>query len=94
MMKDLIQVKRILQDVLHVAIGRVHLVVNNRIASYRIGRREIETVVGLTVESEFRFDGHRPEEAALQGEILALSDPSDPLAKAAAGLARTLTDRS
>ena len=37
MMKDLIQVKRILQDVLHVAIGRIHLVVNHRNGSATTG---------------------------------------------------------
>ena len=56
--------------------------------------REIEAVVGMSVESEIRFDGQRPEEAALQGEILAVSDPSGPLAKATAALARSLTKRS
>jgi pilus assembly protein CpaE len=91
MMKDLIQVKRILLDVLQLPLGRVRLVVNHRNASYRIGRTEIETIVGMQVELEIRFDGQRPEEAALQGQILALSEPASPLARAAERLARALT---
>jgi DNA-binding response OmpR family regulator/Flp pilus assembly CpaE family ATPase len=93
MMKDLIQAKRILLDVLQLPLGRVHLVVNHRHGSYRIGRREIETIVGMPVEHEIRFDGQRPEEAALRGQILAGSDPASTLTKAVVGMARALIER-
>jgi pilus assembly protein CpaE len=92
-MKDLIQIKRVLLEVLQLPLGRLHLVANHRNATSRIGRREIESIVGLDVDHEIRFDGSRPEEAALQGNILAVSDPSSQLTKGVAGLARALSDR-
>jgi pilus assembly protein CpaE len=92
-MKDLIQVKRILLEVLQLPLARIHLIANHRNATSRIGRREIESIVGLAVDHEVRFDGGRPEEAALQGEILAVSDPSSQLTKGVAALARTLSDQ-
>ena len=88
--KDLIKVYGILHDVLRLASGHVHLVVNHRESSGAVGRQEIEKLLGVEIAVEIRNDGHRPEQAALKGEILAVSASKSPIAVAATGLARLI----
>ena len=88
--KDIIQVYSILHDVLKLAAGHVHLVVNHRASAATVGRQEIEKLLGVEIAVEIRHDGPRPEEAALKGEILAVSASKSPIAKAAASLARLI----
>jgi Flp pilus assembly CpaE family ATPase len=88
--KDLIRVYRILQDVLKLAAGQIHLVVNHRSSHSALGRRDIKEVLGVEVAVEIRHDGRRPEKAALAGEILAKSAAKSPVAKGAAEVARLI----
>jgi MinD-like ATPase involved in chromosome partitioning or flagellar assembly/CheY-like chemotaxis protein len=86
--KDLISVYGILQDVLKLAPDQIHLVVNHRSAVVALGARELAGYVGVRVAVEIAHDGLRPENAAVRGEILAVSVPNSPIAKAADELSR------
>jgi Flp pilus assembly CpaE family ATPase/CheY-like chemotaxis protein len=88
--KDLISLYAILRDVLGLADGQIHLVVNHRSADVTLAGREVGRFLGVKTEVEVRHDGLRPEEAAIRGEILAVSAPNSPIAKAADELARLL----
>ena len=88
--KDLIKVYSIFRDVLKMASGHVHLVVNHRGSAATIGRPEIEKLLGVEIAVEIRHDGQRPEQAAINGEILAVSASRSPIAVAATSLARLI----
>jgi Flp pilus assembly CpaE family ATPase/CheY-like chemotaxis protein len=88
--KDLINVYTILRDVLGFANGQIHLVVNHRSADVTLAGRELGRFVGVGIAVEIRNDGLRPEEAAIRGEIMAVSAMNSPIGKAADELARLL----
>jgi DNA-binding response OmpR family regulator/MinD-like ATPase involved in chromosome partitioning or flagellar assembly len=86
----LTNVLSILQEILRLAAGQVHLVLNHRSADAAVERKEMEKLLGFNVAVEIRHDGRRPEMAAIKGEILAVSAINTPIAKAAASLARLI----
>jgi Flp pilus assembly CpaE family ATPase/CheY-like chemotaxis protein len=88
--KDLISVYAILRDVLGLADGQIHLVVNHRSADVTLAGKELGRFLGVGVAVEIRHDGLRPETAAIRGEILAVSDPTSPIGKAVDDLARLI----
>ena len=90
--KDLTQLYGIFHGVLKLAAGHVHLVVNHRASTATVGRREMEKLLGVEIAVEIRHDGRRPEEAALKGDILALSASRSPIAKAAAAFTRLVEE--
>ncbi len=81
--KDLINVYAILRNVLGIADGQIHLVVNHRSADANLAGRELAGFLGVGIAVEIRHDGLRPEEAAIRREILAVSATNSPIAKAA-----------
>jgi pilus assembly protein CpaE len=88
--KDLIDVYTILRDVLGFANGQIHLVVNHRSADVTLAGRDLGRFLGVGIAVEIRNDGLRPEEAAIRGEIMAVSAMNSPIGKAADELARLL----
>jgi Flp pilus assembly CpaE family ATPase/DNA-binding LytR/AlgR family response regulator len=88
--KDLINVYAILQDVLKLEAGQIHLVVNHRSAVVALGGRELAGYVGVRVAVEIAHDGIRPESAAVRGEILAVSALTSPIARAADEISRLI----
>jgi Flp pilus assembly CpaE family ATPase len=86
--KDLINVYSILRDVLGLADGQIHLVVNHRSADVTVAGQALEGFLGVKTAVEIRNDGLRPEESAVRGQILTTSAPTSPIAKAAEALAR------
>jgi pilus assembly protein CpaE len=88
--KELINVYTILRDVLGLADGQIHLVVNHRSADAAVAGRELGGFLGVKTAVEIRHDGLRPESAAIRGEILAVSDVNSPIAKGADELARLI----
>jgi Flp pilus assembly CpaE family ATPase len=87
---DLRRVKGILLEVLKLQADQVHLVLNHRPKAASVTKRDMEQLVGVSVDLEIPHDGKRPEEAALRGEILVLQAPRSPIAKAAVSLARLI----
>ncbi len=90
-MKDASQFMEILGQVLHVPAGSVHLVVNHRTPEAGMTRADVERVLGRRVAVEVAYDGARPEQAALRGEFLALTQPRSGIARGTAQLAATLS---
>lgn len=88
--KDLINLYAILRDVLGLVDGQIHLIVNHRSADVTLAGRELGGLLGVRVAVEIRNDGPRPEEAAIRGEIMAVSAVNSPIGKAAAEIARLL----
>jgi Flp pilus assembly CpaE family ATPase len=88
--KDLISLYGIFRNVLKLQEGQVHLVINHRPKNATVRAREIEKLLGISAALEIQHDGTRPEDAAIRGEILAISSPRSPIARAAGTLARMI----
>jgi pilus assembly protein CpaE len=89
-MKDCSQFLEILTQVLHVPASSVHLTVNRRTPDPGMTRADVERVLGQKVAVEVAYDGARPEQAALRGEFLVLTQPRSGIARGTAQLAESL----
>ncbi|TMF87878.1 MAG: hypothetical protein E6I08_09015 [Chloroflexi bacterium] len=92
-LKAFTQLSRILQDVLQVAAGHLHVVINHRTPHSTMNRQEIEALVNYPVAAEIRYQGARLEQSALEGKLPAYDDPHGQLGQAMALLARQLDAR-
>jgi Flp pilus assembly CpaE family ATPase len=91
-LKDVPHLLDILQDVLHIPTGRIHLTVNHTTSRAAIGRVEIERIVGRRTTVEVGFDA-TAERAAIRGELLSKVRPAGPVAMATAQLAARINGR-
>jgi Flp pilus assembly CpaE family ATPase len=68
----------------------VSVLLNHRTAKPAVLRASLERMLGKAVDVEMLFDGSRPDEAALHGNILSLTDPKSEVTKGVEALARRL----
>jgi Flp pilus assembly CpaE family ATPase len=68
----------------------VSVLLNHRSAKPAVLRTSLERMLGRPVDVEMLFDGGRPDEAALHGNILSLTDPRSEVTRGAEALARRL----
>jgi pilus assembly protein CpaE len=90
MLKDFKDVRRILQEVLRVPHSRVMVALNHRTPRGVIDRAAVERTVGQPLLCEFPFEGPKLDETAVRGEILSVTDPRGPMARATALVATAL----
>jgi pilus assembly protein CpaE len=80
-------------DILH-KLGtpddRLTIVLNNRSAKAAVVRAAVERTLKRSVDVEVAFDGAKPDEAALTGTILSLTDPRSEITRGAHALADIL----
>ena len=81
-LKDITDLLRIFTNVLNIVPGRVILALNNRMPKPVVSREDIERTLKQAIAVEVAFDGSKPDEAAVRGEILVLSDPKSAIARA------------
>ena len=89
--KDVADVRRILEDVLRVPPARLVMVMNNKSVRPVVSRADLERTLRQSVHVEIPFDGSKADEAAVRGEILVLSDPRSSISRAASTIAGYLT---
>lgn len=70
--------------------NQISVLMNQRSAKPAVLRVSLERMLGRAVDVEMLFDGGRPDEAALHGNILSLTDPRSEVTKGAETLARLL----
>jgi hypothetical protein len=75
---------------LGVSPDQVSVLLNHRSAKAAVVRASLERTLGKPVDVEILFDGARPDEAAVQGNILSLTDPRSEVTKGAETLANLL----
>jgi Flp pilus assembly CpaE family ATPase len=92
-LKDIPHLLDILQEVLHIPTGRIHLAVNHTMSKVTISRNEIERIVGRRTAVEVGFDA-TAERAAIQGELVSRVRPTGPIALATAQLADRISGRT
>jgi len=68
----------------------VSVLLNHRSAKSAVLRASLERMLGKPVDVEMFYDGGRPDEAALQGNLLSLTDPRSEITKGVEALARRL----
>jgi hypothetical protein len=78
-----------LERVFRLPLSRVHLVVNHRSPNSVVGEREVKGILRREVAAEIRYDGLRPEEAAVRGQLL-VGDPRSAVARGTVELARRI----
>ena len=89
-LKDVPHLLDILQNVLHIPAGRIHLTLNRTSSKAALGRVEIERIVGRRATVDVAYDASA-ERAAVRGELPLKVQPSGPLATSATQLAASIT---
>jgi len=82
-LKDITDLLRIFENVLNIVPGRIVIVLNNKTARPVVGREDIERTLKQAIATEIAFDGSKPDEAGVRGEILVLTDPKSTIARSA-----------
>jgi pilus assembly protein CpaE len=72
---------RIIHDLMRFPDEGVKVVLNQRQAKAVVPRETVDRALGRPPDAVIGYDGDKPERAALQGTILAASDPSSEIAK-------------
>ena len=75
---------------LGVSPERIIIVLNHRNTTRAVPRTGIERMLGRPVDIEIPFDASRPDEAAVHGHILSLTDPKSEISKTSETLADLL----
>jgi CRP-like cAMP-binding protein len=89
-LKDIGDLLNIFSAVLGIVPSRVLLAINNKTPRPVVGREDIERTLRQEVAVEFAYDGSKPDEAAVKGEILALTDPRSAVSRGAEALAAAI----
>ena len=69
---------------------RLTVVLNHRSIKPAVGRAAVERALKRGVDLEIEFDGPRPDQAAVDGVLLSLSNPKSEIARGAEALAALL----
>lgn len=86
-LKDISDLLNIFTNVLQIVPGRLLVTINNRIAKPVVGREDVERTLKQQIALEIGYDGSKPDEAAVKGEILALTDSRSAVTRGAEQLA-------
>jgi MinD-like ATPase involved in chromosome partitioning or flagellar assembly len=73
--------------VLNIVPGRVILALNNKVPKSVVGKEDVVRTLKQELAVEIDFDGTKPDEAAVKGEILVLTDPKSAIARGVEQLA-------
>jgi len=68
----------------------VLIVMNSKSPRPVVGRDDVERTLNQKIPVEFQFDGSKPDEAAVQGAVLALTDPKSAITRGTQALADAL----
>ena len=86
-LKDISDLLNIFTNVLQIVPGQLLIALNFRMPKPVVGREDVERTLKQEIVAEFQFDGSKPDEAAVKGEILVLTDPKSAIARGCEQLA-------
>jgi pilus assembly protein CpaE len=86
-LKDITDLLNIFTNVLQIVPGRVLIAMNNKMPKPVVSRDDVERTLKQEIVCEFGYDGSKPDEAAVKGEILVLTDPKSAIARGSQVLA-------
>src|SRR5581483_5912301 len=90
-LKDVGELLQIFTNVLNIVPGRVILALNNKVPKSVVSKEDVIRTLKQELAVEIEFDGTKPDEAAVKGEILVLTDPKSAIARGAEGLAQVIS---
>ena len=93
-LKDVGELLQIFTNVLNIVPGRVILALNNKVPKSVVSKEDVIRTLKQELSVEFDFDGTKPDEAAVRGEILVLTDPKSAIARGAEQLATIISGQS
>src|SRR5438477_169216 len=89
-LKDVGELLNIFTNVLNIVPGRVILALNNKVPKSVVSKEDVIRTLKQELAVEIDFDGTKPDEAAVKGEILVLTDPKSALSRGAEQLAQII----
>ncbi|TMD77409.1 MAG: hypothetical protein E6I82_02235 [Chloroflexi bacterium] len=89
-LKDVGELLNIFNNVLNIVPGRVILALNNKVPKSVVSKEDVVRTLKQELSVEIDFDGTKPDEAAVKGEILVLTDPKSALSRGAEQLAQII----
>jgi MinD-like ATPase involved in chromosome partitioning or flagellar assembly len=89
-LKDVGELLNIFTNVLNIVPGRVILALNNKVPKSVVGKEDVVRTLKQELAVEIDFDGTKPDEAAVKGEILVLTDPKSAIARGVEQLAQMI----
>ena len=89
-LKDVNDLLRLFANVLHIVPSRVIITMNSKSPRPVVSRDDVEKTLNQEILVEFSFDGSKADEAAVRGEILALTDPKSAITRGTEALAAVL----
>jgi len=89
-LKDVGELLNIFTNVLNIVPGRVILALNNKVPKSVVSKEDVVRTLKQELAVEIDFDGTKPDEAAVKGEILVLTDPKSALSRGAEQLAQII----
>src|SRR5216683_2404589 len=89
-LKDVGELLNIFTNVLNIVPGRIILALNNKVPKSVVSREDVVRTLKQELAVEIDFDGTKPDEAAVRGEILVLTDPKSAISHGAETLAQLI----
>jgi MinD-like ATPase involved in chromosome partitioning or flagellar assembly len=89
-LKDVGELLNIFTNVLNIVPGRVILALNNKVPKSVVSKEDVVRTLKQELAVEIDFDGTKPDEAAVKGEILVLTDPKSAISRGAEQLAQLI----
>src|SRR4029077_20422718 len=80
----------IFTNVLNIVPGRIILALNNKVPKSVVSKEDVIRTLKQELAVEIEFDGTKPDEAAVKGEILVLTDPKSAISRGAEQLAQLI----
>jgi MinD-like ATPase involved in chromosome partitioning or flagellar assembly len=93
-LKDVGELLNIFTNVLNIVPGRVILALNNKVPKSVVGREDVVRTLKQDLAVEIEFDGTKPDEAAVKGEILVLTDPKSAISRGVENLAQLIAGQT
>jgi pilus assembly protein CpaE len=89
-LKDVGELLNIFTNVLNIVPGRVILALNNKVPKSVVSKEDVIRTLKQELAVDIEFDGTKPDEAAVKGEILVLTDPKSAISRGVEQLAEQI----
>ncbi|MGH7902677.1 MAG: cyclic nucleotide-binding domain-containing protein [Candidatus Dormibacteraceae bacterium] len=93
-LKDITDVFRIFSNILHIVPSQVLVAMNVKSPRAVVSREDLERSLQQEVAIEIGYDGAKPDQAAVRGELLILNDPRSSISRGVQALAEILEGRT
>lgn len=93
-LKDIADLFRIFSTILHIVPSQVIVTMNVKTPRAVVSREDMERNLQQEVAVEIAYDGSKPDEAAVRGELLVLTDPKSSITRGVLTLVEVIEGRT